>query len=344
MHQGDAQHTGHHRFRDHHTDTDDDGVVDRYDCNPDDPSNHGSAEVCNWIDDDCNGLVDDLDDAPAEVCNGIDDDCDGLVDDLDDSSAEVCNGIDDDCNGLVDDLDDVDGDGHPSCPALPHEDCDDFNAVVWARPSAIQSFQIMDPSGTMEWNPPVDPGSLAVTYHVIRAGTTQGFPTGACITSDGAAAQDPEDPGPGEVFYYLARAQNACPTPIGLGSLGFDSAGTPRSGPPWRCPALCLDGTRQSAEQCDGPDLNGETCTTLGFNSGSLRCTSSCVFDVSACSICGNGIRDGAEVCDGADLGGQTCQSQGRLPGTLTCWSTCNGFSYDGCVGFLMPAEPVPQR
>ena len=39
-----------------------------------------------------------------EVCNYIDDDCDGLVDDDPQITAETCNGVDDDCNGLVDDV------------------------------------------------------------------------------------------------------------------------------------------------------------------------------------------------------------------------------------------------
>ena len=34
-----------------------------------------------------------------EICNGIDDNCDGLID------PEVCNGLDDDCDGLIDDND-----------------------------------------------------------------------------------------------------------------------------------------------------------------------------------------------------------------------------------------------
>jgi hypothetical protein len=89
-----------------------------------------SAEVCNGLDDDCNGAVDDgfadlacgvgacarttpacaggaaqscTPGAPsAEVCNGIDDDCNGLVDDATGTSCELCNGIDDDGDGLVD--------------------------------------------------------------------------------------------------------------------------------------------------------------------------------------------------------------------------------------------------
>ena len=37
-------------------------------------------------------------------------------------------------------------------------------------------------------------------------------------------------------------------------------------------------------ESCDGTDLSGETCGSLGFESGSLSCTSSCKYDVSSCT------------------------------------------------------------
>jgi hypothetical protein len=37
----------------------------------------------------------------SEVCNGLDDDCDGLVDE-DLGQADICNGLDDDCDGLID--------------------------------------------------------------------------------------------------------------------------------------------------------------------------------------------------------------------------------------------------
>lgn len=190
MHQADAMHTGHHRFRDHYTDSDGDADVDRYDCAPADPSIHGGA-------------------------------------------TEICNGIDDDCSGLVDDLPDMDGDGHPSCQAML-EDCDDLDPGVWGSPTAVMDFQLLESSGSMVWSSPLDAGAMSVVYDVIRAGAAEGFPTEAtCIESNVPipSAQDPDDPSPGQVLYYLVRAQNACPSPMGYGSLGTDSAGNPRSGP-----------------------------------------------------------------------------------------------------------------
>jgi hypothetical protein len=76
------------------------------------------AEVCNFVDDDCDGKVDEgvtnvcggCGPVPAETCNGIDDDCDGQVDEGVTNAcgqcgavpAEVCNYVDDDCDGQVD--------------------------------------------------------------------------------------------------------------------------------------------------------------------------------------------------------------------------------------------------
>jgi hypothetical protein len=36
-------------------------------------------------------------------------------------------------------------------------------------------------------------------------------------------------------------------------------------------------------EQCDWPDLGGETCISQGYSSGTLGCTNSCYFDTSEC-------------------------------------------------------------
>jgi hypothetical protein len=46
----------------------------------------------------------------------------------------------------------------------------------------------------------------------------------------------------------------------------------------------CGDGVQNGDEQCDGVDLGGASCASLGFNlDGTLGCTAACQFDVSAC-------------------------------------------------------------
>lgn len=46
--------------------------------------------------------------------------------------------------------------------------------------------------------------------------------------------------------------------------------------------ALCGDGFIDAGEECDGANLNGESCQSQGFTSGTLAC-SSCAFDTSGC-------------------------------------------------------------
>ncbi|MDY0004154.1 MAG: DUF4215 domain-containing protein, partial [Polyangia bacterium] len=92
-------------------------------------------------------------------------------------------------------------------------------------------------------------------------------------------------------------------------------------------PPYCGDGlvTVSSGEQCDGGNLNGQDCQSLGFAGGSLGCLGNCTFDTSSClvSICPNGIREGAEQCDGADFGGDDCGDYGFSAGSLSCTASC---------------------
>ncbi len=86
---------------------------------------------------------------------------------------------------------------------------------------------------------------------------------------------------------------------------------------------FCGDGVRNEDEECDGADLGGETCLTLGFDGGSLACTEDCTFDVSGCEYCGDGVLNAGEECDGNDLGGLTCKDLGYAGGTLKCTENC---------------------
>ena len=82
---------------------------------------------------------------------------------------------------------------------------------------------------------------------------------------------------------------------------------------------FCGDGTIQSPndygtyEDCEGINLNGASCVSLGYDSGTLSCTSlTCTFDESGCSYdssedCTDGVdndADGDVDCDDSDCSG----------------------------------------
>ncbi len=48
-------------------------------------------------------------------------------------------------------------------------------------------------------------------------------------------------------------------------------------------PAVCGDGVVDAGEQCDGPDLDGASCLTLGFTAGTTDCSVGCAYDTSGC-------------------------------------------------------------
>ncbi len=94
--------------------------------------------------------------------------------------------------------------------------------------------------------------------------------------------------------------------------------------------AICGDGTLTTPfEQCDGANLDGQTCQSLGWHDGALGCTLDCAFDLDPCRTfgrCGDGLIQGTygERCEGTDLGGETCVTLGWYGGELLCSGGCD--------------------
>ncbi len=113
------------------------------------------------------------------------------------------------------------------------------------------------------------------------------------------------------------------------------------SGPP------CGNGKMDEFEVCDGFNLRGYDCASLGFGSGRLSCLNDCSnFNTIACSgplTCHNNYKDPAEICDGMDMGGATCNSQGYDGGILRCQDNCSGFDYSGCGAKVVCNDGVRQ-
>lgn len=133
--------------------------------------------------------------------------------------------------------------------------------------------------------------------------------------------------------------------------------------------AECGNGIRETGEACDGADLGGFDCATLGFKSGTLACNGTCRLDTSQCvaqSICGNGVLEAGEECDngtsnsdtapdacrtsckrafcgddvidsfedceGKNLNGQTCVDIDYDGGTLKCDAEICEFDDERCT------------
>ena len=70
--------------------------------------------------------------------------------------------------------------------------------------------------------------------------------------------------------------------------------------PNLQCGSTCGDGVKVATEQCDGADLAGATCESLGYAAGTLGCGSTCSYDTSACT--GGFLATGQTTCWGGDV------------------------------------------
>jgi hypothetical protein len=131
---------------------------------------------------------------------------------------------------------DRDGDGFgelsdPSCLSLVL-DCNDASAAAWDTPGETVDLQFTSDT-TLVWDPPAAPGAptSALLYDTLRSVSPGDFLSASCLESDdgpNTTATDGTIPSVGQAFFYLTRAQNACPQ--GVGTLGTNSSGAPRAG------------------------------------------------------------------------------------------------------------------
>jgi hypothetical protein len=333
------------------------GTEGTRDCNPD--GSEGPClppdEICNDEDDDCDGETDEGFDCrvpettscttscssagtrtclatclwgpcepPDETCNGADDDCDGARDNgfgcvlgATTSCTSACGSTgsraceagcawgdceppDEICNGADDDCDGSADEGF-ACVAGSSGTC----------PTACGSTGTRQCLGNCTWD-------LCQT------------PAESCNGQD-----DDCDGACDDGFTCCAGQPTACSL---LGYVGgtaicltncaaWDTSGCTN----------CGNGTIDPGEQCDGSNLGGNNCTTvgMGFAGGTLHCASACTFDVTGCHFCGNGVIDVGEDCDGSDLGGASCTTVpgGFTGGNLGCSPTC-AFDTTQCTSF----------
>src|SRR5262249_25760309 len=154
----------------------------------------------------------------AEVCNNIDDDCDGQIDDMGTTmcgvgaclrsvvtciagvtqtctpgtpGSELCNGIDDDCNGAIDD---------GTTPGV-------VGNTILAQPTAR--------GGTYKWMLVTRPD--VHVYNVYRGTAGPQMPgnylaNAVCLAADQPtnSITDNANPPVGQAFYYVVTSTDAC--------------------------------------------------------------------------------------------------------------------------------------
>ena len=189
-----------------------------------------------------------------------------------------------------------------------------------------------------DWDPCVEDSNCCSSLYCSNehcCPTNQVWTNGACrrlecSTEGRAPAQYPDpskcpngcDPSaPNICSDGLCHA--VCPT-CSDGTQNQGETGVDCGGP---CPPCSYCGNAQidSGEQCDGTNLNGQTCISKGFTGGTLSCRN-CQFDTSGCTttsnpFCGNGIINSGEQCDGTNFGSATCATEGFSGGgSLYCY------------------------
>ncbi len=188
-------------------------VVDNTDCNDTNPAvNPAATEVCNGIDDDCDGSTDEgltfanyYADVDGDTYGGaflgnlcaqplgsvtVSGDCDDNNNAVNPGALEVCNGIDDDCNSLTDDgltfltyYVDADGDGFGDASATGVSSCNPIFGSVTNNTDCNDGSNAIFPGAPEQCNGidddcdgQTDEGVVVSTWYQDADGDTYGNP------------------------------------------------------------------------------------------------------------------------------------------------------------------------
>ncbi len=353
------------------------------DCNDTQPTvNPGAKEVCDGVDNDCNGKTDEgfpdaNGDGIADCVDG-DEDGDGVINALDCSptnaaihpgAQELCDGLDNDCNGVTDDAGAIgcttwylDGDSDSyggskaAClcgatgnyTAVTATDCDDTDASIHPGAAEVCNGKDDDCDGLTDAQDPkmvltpcglqagvcagalhvpsacVDGAFLACTAgdytaYAAKVANAPAYNDGAEIACDGA---DNDCDGKTDEDFISAGPDGASYVGIGIAcGVGACAGGVTQCNPA-QTATLCSTATATSAEVCDGLDNDCDGVTDAadaelvlapcekqaGVCSGANHPANLCV--AGSWQVCGNAVyalhagnyqADTEQTCDGAD-------------------------------------------
>ena len=129
-----------------------------------------------------------------------------------------------------------------------------------------------------------------------------------------------------EKMYYAVRTSNETNPRVGYFDIDWLSQNKVRFSPHGVIYAECGNGLIESDEQCDGSNLNEQTCIGKGYDGGALKCSNACRLDYSSCTREQNNGGNGGSSYGGSGgscISNYECSSWGICSPTGTQWRVC---------------------